>query len=73
MGEPGPERRGTIRVGPACTGCGLCREICPKGPRVWEIDGKEGRKRVVVKDESFCLRCGMCATRCPVQAIRYHW
>lgn len=51
-----------------CTGCGLCKVVCPKGPRVWKIEGK-----AMVKDSAHCLMCGMCATRCPAGAIKYEW
>ena len=23
-----------------CTGCGICREACPKGPKIWKINDK---------------------------------
>ena len=52
-----------------CTGCGLCKALCPKGPRVWEME--EGK--AIVKDSTYCIMCGMCATRCPAGAIKYGW
>ncbi|MEE8168740.1 MAG: 4Fe-4S binding protein [Candidatus Hydrothermarchaeales archaeon] len=53
-----------------CNGDGVCRKVCPKGPRIWRIeDTKQGRKAVIL-DPSFCLLCGMCVTRCPTNAIK---
>jgi len=55
-----------------CTGCMLCKEICPKGYKVWGVKEKEkgGKKVAVVIDASFCLFCANCVTRCPTKAIK---
>lgn len=53
-----------------CTGCMLCREICPKGFKVWGVKEKGGKKVAVPVDASFCLFCANCVTRCPVKAIK---
>lgn len=53
-----------------CNGCGICREVCPKGPRIWDIQDKGGRKLAVVIDISYCIYCTDCATRCPTNAIK---
>jgi len=49
----------------ACTGCGLCVEICP--PRVLALE--EG-KAIVTED--CLLRCGHCAAICPEGAVTVH-
>jgi NAD-dependent dihydropyrimidine dehydrogenase PreA subunit len=48
-----------------CTGCGLCLVVCPKGPRIFEMEGEKAR----VLDPSFCTLCTLCLARCPVDAI----
>ncbi len=46
----------------ACTGCGLCEEVCPTG-------------NIHVEDkptwDSHCTQCLACIHRCPVRAIEY--
>lgn len=49
-----------------CTGCGKCREICPKGPKIWEI--KNGKAEA--GNLQHCHVCTLCASKCPVGAIR---
>lgn len=46
-----------------CTGCGLCKDICP----VWAIDIGE-KARI---DQLSCFPCGLCMKACPEQAIVY--
>lgn len=47
-----------------CTGCGLCREICPFGlPE--PVEG--GKFRVIRFYE--CVECSACQRNCPVDAI----
>jgi MinD superfamily P-loop ATPase len=46
----------------ACTGCGICMEVCP--PRAIIMRG--GPARV---EEDFCEECGFCAAECKVEAI----
>ncbi|RMF89994.1 MAG: 4Fe-4S dicluster domain-containing protein [Methanobacteriota archaeon] len=53
-----------------CTGCGMCRSVCPKGPRIWEVRDVGGKKTAVVLDKDACLYCTLCITRCPVDAIK---
>lgn len=44
-----------------CTGCGLCREICPQGAVVQDETGFN-------RDLSLCTDCGACAAACPSRA-----
>ncbi|GBE56617.1 ferredoxin-2 [archaeon BMS3Bbin16] len=53
-----------------CTGCGKCREVCPKGPRVWDISEVGGKKVATVLDNESCLYCTLCISRCPTDAIK---
>lgn len=48
----------------ACTGCGLCEEVCPHG--VFRLE--DGRARIV--DRGACMECGACALNCPAGALR---
>ena len=52
-----------------CTGCGKCKVACPKGPRIYSIEEKNGRKVCILKDPSYCLGCRMCVTVCMEDAI----
>ena len=52
-----------------CTGCGACRAACPKGPRIYFIEEKDGRAVAVVKDPSWCLGCRLCVSVCMEDAI----
>lgn len=47
-----------------CNGCGICREVCPKGAKIWEIN-----KKATTKNLKFCHVCTICASRCPERAI----
>lgn len=53
-----------IFVGPACTGCGLCLEVCYIGA----LSLVGGRAAIA----SSCKGCGRCVTRCPESAISLH-
>jgi electron transfer flavoprotein alpha subunit len=50
-----------VKVTDACTGCGVCVEVCPFGA----IEMVEGR---AVINEA-CRACGQCVDACPVGAI----
>ena len=50
------------RLREGCTGCGVCRDICPVG----SIEMVEGMPRI---GES-CLGCGLCAHHCQAKAIK---
>jgi NADH:ubiquinone oxidoreductase subunit F (NADH-binding)/(2Fe-2S) ferredoxin/Pyruvate/2-oxoacid:ferredoxin oxidoreductase delta subunit len=47
-----------------CTGCGLCRKVCPKEA----ISGKA--KEVHVLNSALCIKCGICYNECRFNAIR---
>ena len=48
---------------PACIGCGLCVEVCPRGV----LAVTERKARIVELD--LCMECGACARNCPVAAL----
>ena len=46
-----------------CTGCGICREVCPHG--VFDVsDGK-----AIIAEKDLCMECGACALNCSAKAI----
>lgn len=47
----------------ACTGCGRCVEVCPRG--VFEIQ----EKKAVVVERDACMECGACAKNCAFGAL----
>jgi NAD-dependent dihydropyrimidine dehydrogenase PreA subunit len=47
----------------ACTGCGLCAEVCPH--QVFATSEKRAR----IVDIDACMECGACAKNCPADAI----
>jgi ferredoxin len=54
----------TVRVADAaCTGCGMCEEVCPHGV----IAVRDAKARVLDRDG--CMECGACAMNCPTEAI----
>ena len=75
----------TIFDSERCILCSGCVEICPEGcltlvpasqlrPRpdldaVREALGADDKMGAIVKDETRCIRCGLCAERCPTGAI----
>jgi len=48
----------------ACSGCGLCVDVCPLG-RLCVYDGKVG----IRAGQPACIHCGICVTTCPREAI----
>jgi NADPH-dependent glutamate synthase beta subunit-like oxidoreductase len=68
-----------------CILCGACVEICPEAclalvpvsrlagtpelDAVREALGADASAGAIVKDEQRCIRCGLCAARCPTGAI----
>ena len=53
-----------------CIGCGECRRVCPKGPRIYRLIEKNGRMVAEVVDKSFCIGCANCLAVCRPGAIR---
>lgn len=47
-----------------CTGCGLCREVCPFGLP----ERNENKKFSIIRLRE-CIECSACKRNCPVQAI----
>ncbi len=68
-----------------CGGCvDVCPEACLHIVRLEQVEGEPELEELVrarygvmpreqgsalIKDETICIRCGLCATRCPVDAI----
>jgi heterodisulfide reductase subunit A len=47
----------------ACTGCGICVEVCP-----YEARTLNERKRIAEVNEALCAGCGGCIAACPSNA-----
>lgn len=47
-----------------CTGCGECKEVCPKGYKIWTIN-----KIAHADNLEYCHVCTICASKCPERAI----
>lgn len=48
-----------------CKGCGICYSLCPKG-----VLDKDHQGKVVVKEESLCIKCRICEEHCPDYVIK---
>ncbi len=48
-----------------CIGCGLCVEMCPTTPGVFEMEDLLS----VVKHSEVCELCMLCVENCPMSAI----
>jgi formate dehydrogenase (NADP+) beta subunit len=60
-----------------CVACNGCVDVCPENlialvPVSW-LDGYDDPElegaAVMLKDETTCIRCSLCASRCPTQAV----
>jgi NAD-dependent dihydropyrimidine dehydrogenase PreA subunit len=47
-----------------CTGCGICKEACPKGAKIWDVN-----KKAMATNLRYCHLCTICASKCPEEAI----
>ncbi len=50
-----------------CTGCGICRDVCPKGGKIWSMDKI---KKATPSNLEYCHLCIICASKCPQEAIQ---
>lgn len=48
----------------ACSGCGMCADVCPHQVFLLREDKAE------ILDRDRCMECGACRTNCPTGAIR---
>lgn len=55
-------------VGKACTGCGACAAVCPKG--CISFERREFGHLFPVVDETACVHCGSCRNVCPALAFQ---
>lgn len=60
-----------------CVACNGCVDVCPENlirlVPVDEMTGEfdpDGAAAALIKDETTCIRCAMCASRCPTHAIQ---
>src|SRR4051794_9444279 len=59
-----------------CVACNGCVDVCPENlirlvsvaELIGDFDGEDAGA-ALIKDESTCIRCAMCASRCPTHAI----
>ncbi|KPV64463.1 MAG: F(420)H(2) dehydrogenase subunit I [Candidatus Bathyarchaeota archaeon BA2] len=55
-----------------CTGCGICKEICPREAieikKVPKAEGEEAKPPTIDVSEEKCHYCGMCEPICPFGA-----
>jgi len=49
-----------------CSGCGICRQVCPFEAIVME---QKNGKEIAKVDEIACRGCGLCAGICPIHAL----
>jgi ferredoxin len=52
-----------------CIMCGLCVELCPSNPGVYEM----GEVSAVVVNPDACEQCMLCTDNCPTDAIKMRW
>ena len=46
-----------------CTGCGMCREVCPHA--VFQMNSRH----MEIRNRDACMECGACGRNCPFDAI----
>lgn len=51
----------SIKYNSQCTGCGVCKIVCPKNAISFTTD-KKGFLRPIVNDD--CINCGLCVKKC---------
>jgi 4Fe-4S ferredoxin len=56
-----------------CTGCGICKEICPREAieiiKIPKADGEKAKPATIDVSEEKCHYCGMCEPICPFGAL----
>jgi formate dehydrogenase (NADP+) beta subunit len=61
-----------------CVACNGCVDVCPENLIAlvpvtslegWDNDPELEGAAVMLKDETTCIRCSLCASRCPTQAV----
>lgn len=52
-----------------CIMCGLCVELCPASPGVYEM----GEVSAVAVHPDACEQCMLCTENCPTDAIKMKW
>ena len=52
-----------------CTGCGACKNICPKGA-IEVREDEYGFQRSFI-DENKCVNCGLCRKVCPMLNLNF--
>lgn len=57
------DKSGLLASADLCTGCGACKEICPKDAIAF-YDDKEGFPTPKI-DSELCVQCGLCEKSCP--------
>ena len=51
----------------ACTGCGVCLEVCPHN--VIELLPRDKGRVAAIRRRELCMECGACQKNCPTKAI----
>ena len=60
--------RGKLEV-KGCTGCGICKRVCPSGAISFQKD-ENGKICNYVFDLNKCIFCGNCKFYCPCGAVK---
>lgn len=59
-----------LEIGDACTGCGACANVCPKG--CLQMQQNDEGFFYPVYDEGSCIECGLCEKACHVVVGKDH-